>query len=141
MGAAPSTGYITRVGLFYAVVMVLALALLVFAAGRARELCVLSVRAGRVLLMRGALPPSLLEAVLDIVSRARVERATVRVLRDGAAARLMASGLDEPTLQRLRNVLGTYPLPRLLAATAPKNKNLGQRLGLAWLGWWMNERR
>jgi hypothetical protein len=124
-----------------ALTTVLALLWLVWAAGRARELCVLSVRRGRVLPMRGALPASLLEAMADVVARERVERASVRVLRDGERARLEATGLSPEALQRLRNVLGTYPLARLLAAPPLRAKNLGQRLGLAWLGWWMNEHR
>ena len=134
-------GYTSRVGLFYAVIIACALVWLIWAAGRARELCVLSVRRGRLLVMRGALPQSLLEAFTDIVRREKVRRGSLRVLRDGDSARLSCSGLSAEAQQRARNVLGTYPLPRLLAAPSHGTRNLGQRLGLSWLGWWIKERR
>ena len=104
-------------GVFYAVVIVGALVWLIWASGRARELCVLAIAQGRVRVLRGALPASLLEALQDIVTRQRVQAGKLRVLRDGDAARLEAN-LDAGTQQRMRNVLGTYPLARLLAAQA-----------------------
>jgi len=124
---------------FVALVLGVGLLGLLWASARAREICVLSVRAGRVLVMRGALPASLLEALRDVVERQRIERGTIRVLRDGERARLEASGLDEQAAQRARNVLGTYPLPRLLAAPRARSRNLGQRLGLSWLGWRLHD--
>lgn len=128
-------------GVLYAVLIVLSLVALLWSAGRSRELCVLSVRQGRVLVMRGALPTSLLEAIADIVARQRVARATLRFLRDGERGRLVATGLDAPSAQRVRNVLGTYPLPKLLTAPPPRAPNLGQRLGLSWLAWRLRRRR
>ncbi len=103
-------------GLFAAAVIVSALVALVVAAGRARELCVLSVRDGRVAITRGGLPGSVLEALGDVMRRGQVERATLRVLRDGDRARVSASGLDDRVLQQARNVIGIYPLAKLLAA-------------------------
>jgi hypothetical protein len=108
---------------------------LLWASTRAREICVLSVRRGRVLALRGALPASLLEALADVVERQGTTHGTIRILRDGERARLEASGLDQPAAQRARNVLGTYPLPRLLTAPPFRAPNLGQRLGWAWLAW------
>jgi hypothetical protein len=92
-----------------------------FRAGRDRELFVLSVRSGRTRVVRGKLPPSLLEALSDVMASAKVQRATLRVLRDQGHARLEASGLNEWVLQRARNVLGTYPLAKLLTAPRPKS--------------------
>jgi hypothetical protein len=126
---------------FSASLLLLGIVALWIASARARELGVVSVRRGRLLLIRGALPSSLLEAFGDITQRARTRRGTLYVLRDGERARLVASGLDEYALQRARNVLGTYPLTRLVGAPPPRTQNLGQRLGLAWLGWWLEERR
>jgi hypothetical protein len=103
-------------GVFTACLLAAAIVALIVAAGRARELCVLSVRGGRLSVARGRLPAGVLEALSDVVRRAQVERATVRVLRDGARARVSASGLDPLTLQRARNVIGIYPLAKLLAA-------------------------
>jgi hypothetical protein len=54
------------------------------------------------------------------------------VLAVGLFALLWASG-------RARNVLGTYPLSRLLAAPPLRTRNLGQRLGLSWLGWRLHD--
>ncbi len=95
---------------------------LVFRAGRDRELFVLSVRGGRTRLVRGRLPPSLLEALSDVMARAKVQRATLRVFRERDHARVEASGLNEWELQRARNVVGTYPLARLLTAPAPTRR-------------------
>lgn len=125
---------------FAGLVFALALLALVWAAARARAICVLSVRGGRVLVMQGALPPSLHEALADVVARAGVARATLRIVRAGDRGRIEARGLDEPTLQRARNVLGTYSMPRLLAGHRPVTPNLGQRLGVAWLAWRIHER-
>jgi hypothetical protein len=107
-------------GVFAACVLALAVLALLVSAYRARELCVLSVRAGRMQVIRGGLPAGALEALGDVMARGRVERATISVLRDGARARVSAKGLDEYSLQRARNVIGTYPLARLLAA--PKSR-------------------
>ncbi len=108
-------------------------AALALAARRAQELFVLSVYRGRVFLVRGRLPFALYEALSDVIERANTQHATVRVVRDGGRARLTASGLDELTLQRARNVLGTVPFLRLATADWPRTKNYGQRLGVAWL--------
>lgn len=122
-----------------AVASVIGLVVLIWASGRAREICVLSVRSGRLLVMRGAVPASLLEALADVVERQRSERGTVRILRDGGGARLESSGLDPFAAQRARNVLGTYPLARLLAVGTRRERNLGQRLGIPWLAWYLHE--
>lgn len=136
----PPTGYTHPMLVVQGTLAVLALLALVWAATRARELCVLSVRNGRTLLMRGSLPASLLEALADVVARDRARRGVVRVLRDGERARLEARGLGPEGLQRARNVLGTYPLARLLNPPRPRRPNLGQRLGIAPLAWYLEER-
>lgn len=126
---------------WHAVLIVVALLALIIASGRARDVCVLSVRRGRVLVMRGGLPPSLESELADVFARAHVASATVRIVRDGTRARLAAHGLDELALQRARNVLGTYSMPRLLAGHGRRApRNLGQKLGLAWLAWRLRER-
>jgi hypothetical protein len=116
-------------------VVIVCVALLFWSAQRARELCVLSVRDGRLLVLRGKLPQGLFEALSDVVSRARVTRGTITVWRDAGSARVTASGLDEFVLQRARNVVGTYSYQRLVSANWPATRNLGQRLGIAWLAW------
>jgi hypothetical protein len=108
--------YALEMGLFAGSVFALAVVALIVAASRARELCVLSVRDGQLAIRRGGLPAGVLEALADVVQRGRVARATLRVLRDGGRARVSATGLDEQTLQRARNVIGIYPLAKLSAA-------------------------
>ncbi|MET0283150.1 MAG: DUF3634 family protein [Polyangiales bacterium] len=103
-------------GLFVALAALVSIAALIIAATRAREVCVLSVRDGKLAVTRGGLPGYVLEALGDVVRRGRVERATIRVLRDGDRARVDASGLDAQILQQTRNVIGIYPLAKLLAA-------------------------
>lgn len=117
------------------VVFVVAVCALVWSARRARELFVLSARGGKVIVVRGHLPPGLFEALSDVLERSGPRAATVRVHKTEHHARLTASGLDDVTLQRARNVLGTFPLQRLVSADWPRTKNLGQRLGIAWLAW------
>ncbi|MFT3923712.1 MAG: DUF3634 family protein [Myxococcales bacterium] len=95
---------------------------IVFRAGRERELFVLAVRSGKTRLVRGKLPPSLFATLSDVMQAAKVERATVRVWREQDHARLEASGLNEWVLQRARNVLGTYPLAKLLSAQTLRAK-------------------
>lgn len=87
-----------------------------FRAGRDRELFVLSVRSGKTRLVRGQLPPSLFAALSDVMQAGNVKRATLRALRQQDHARLEASGLNDWVLQRARNVLGTYPMAKLLSA-------------------------
>lgn len=102
---------------------------------RARELFLLSVRDGQVLVVRGRIPPGLLRDFRDVLSRAGVRRATVRAARSEGSARLSTSGVDANTDQRLRNVFGTYPISRLATAPGISNPTFGQLLGIAWLAW------
>jgi hypothetical protein len=115
--------------------VIMAVGLLFWSAQRALALCVLSVRAGRVLVIRGNLPQGLFDALSDVMARARVQRATLTLWRNQGTVRVSASGLPEAVLQRARNVVGTYPYQRLVSASWPASRNLGQRLGIAWLAW------
>ncbi|UQA60944.1 DUF3634 family protein [Polyangium aurulentum] len=102
---------------------------------RGNELFHVSARDGRVLLVRGRIPPSLLTGFGEIVQRAGVRRATIRAVKEGGGARLVASGVDENTAQRLRNAFGVHPIQRLRTAPFAGDRNLGQVLGFAWLAW------
>jgi hypothetical protein len=108
---------------------------------RANEMFVISVRQGRVLLVRGRILPGLYDDIADVVERAAVQRATLRVVRSGGAPQLLVSGVDELVTQRLRNVVGLYPDQKQKNAPSPKRRNLGQQLGIAWLAWWLEPRR
>lgn len=117
------------------VVFFLAFAALVFAATRGRELFMLSVRRGELLVVRGRLPSGLFLDLADVVERAGVARGEIRVAKSEGHARLTARGVDAATLQRLRNTVGIVPLRKLEEATWPQKRNFGQRLGIAWLAW------
>jgi Protein of unknown function (DUF3634) len=106
-----------EMGLIGLGVLLAATAALVHFASRSRELFVLSVERGATTVARGRPPGELLASLADVFARAKVQRATVRVLRAERGARIVASGLDEPTLQRARNVLGTFPAHRLGAGS------------------------
>jgi hypothetical protein len=96
--------------------MALALVLLLFSAFRSRELFVLRVEQGKTHVLRGRVPPALLEGLSDVFARAKVVRARVRVLRDGDRARISATGLPRFVLQRARNVLGSFPMHKLIGS-------------------------
>jgi hypothetical protein len=103
-----------QLGWLWFVVGLVALAALIWSAGRSRELFVLTIEQGRTRVRRGRAPAQLLEGLSDVFARANVEHATVKVVRSDGRARIDASGLDEFTLQRARNVLGTFPVHKLL---------------------------
>jgi hypothetical protein len=123
------------------VVLGLGLAIIALALQRANELFLVSVRDGKTMLVRGRIPPALLAEIDDVVSRARVRHASVRAVKSDARPRLIASGVDAATEQRLRNVLGTFPMQRLKSAPGASRKNLGQWLGSVSLSWWLSQPR
>jgi Protein of unknown function (DUF3634) len=102
--------------LFVLIVCVAAFAGLLLSAFRSRELFVLAVDHGKTRVLRGRAPHGLLEGLSDVFARAQVARARVRVLRDGERARISATGLSPDVLQRARNVLGAFPVHKLLGS-------------------------
>lgn len=105
---------------------------------RASELFCLSVRDGRVLVVRGRVPGGLLSDIRDVVSKPVVARATIRAVKQEHGARLAVSGIDEGREQRLRNIFRLYPISNLRAAPAVAKPTLGQVLGIAWLAWFLD---
>ena len=106
-------------------------------AQRLNELFVLSICHGRVLVVRGRIPPALLEALADVAQSGGIEQATVRAVRGPWHARLVIRGVDDGTAQRLRNVFGIHPIHELRAAPQMSDWNLGQFLGWTWLAWFL----
>lgn len=96
------------------IVVLLAVCMLLLSALRTRVLFVLAIDRGKTRVVSGRPPHALLEALSDVFERAQVTRARVRVLRDGERARISATGLDDPVLQRARNVLGAFPAHKLM---------------------------
>ena len=107
---------------------------------RTRELFALSVRDGRVLVLRGRAPAGFVGQARDIVRGVR--SATIRAVKHEHGARLSFSGaLDEAREQRLRNVFALYPASKLRQAPAIARPTLGQVLGVAWLAWLLDRSR
>jgi hypothetical protein len=100
---------------------------------RQSELFWISIRAGKLLVVRGRVPQGL---AADFAPHLRsVRRGSVFVHKTSSGGRLTTSGIDEPTTQRLRNLLGILSPSQLLSALPVRNPTLGQRLGIGWLAW------
>ena len=94
---------------------------LVLSMRRATELFRLKLRGGQVHFVRGRIPHSLLQDVGDVARASQIERAEVWALRRDGRAELHHRGeLTPEQLQRLRNVLGSYSLQRILAGGRPR---------------------
>lgn len=103
---------------------------------RTGELFCISVRGGRLLVVRGRAPSGFTAEARAIIARANVKRGTIRALRTERGGRLVVSGaIDEGTGQRLRNLFALYPAAQLRKAPAIARPTLGQLLGIAWLSW------
>ena len=75
------------------------------------------VKNGRIVSLRGRAPKGLVRDLSDVLRRRPVKQASLRVVVEGGSPALRAKGdLDEGELQRLRNVLGTWPLAKIRAA-------------------------
>ena len=108
-----------------------------FVVSRMNELFCLSYRDGKALLVRGRIPNTLHQDVVDVLTRAGVDQATVRGVKAEGYARLVCRGVDDGVAQRLRNVFGTHPIS--VMRKAPRgDRNIGQLLGIAWLAWWLS---
>jgi hypothetical protein len=85
---------------------------------RSSELFCVEVENGRMRVVRGVVPPRLAGDLKDVLGRPPVERARFRVVPDSGHARVEVIGgrLSDAHLQRVRNVLGTWPLARLRSA-------------------------
>jgi hypothetical protein len=99
-----------------AILFVVAIGIL-YAARRAITLFEIVAEAGKIAGARGRIPPELLRDLEDVFARAKAS-GKLRVHLDGGRAQVDASGLDDPTLQRVRNVVGRFPIARL--KTAPR---------------------
>jgi hypothetical protein len=122
--------------------VILVIIVLILVVTRMNELFMISVRQGRTLVVRGRIPPALLRDLEDVISRAGIVQATIRAVKDENHARLVVTGTDEFTAQRLRNTFGIHPVSKLRKASAPDaDRNLGQWLGWTWLAWLLFSRR
>jgi len=124
-------------------IVAVAITIALFWAARARELFCLSVRDGRVLVVRGRIPPGLLIAVREALGHPTpVARGSVRAVRGEDGARLICAGdIDDGRAQRLRNCFAIYPVSQLRAAPPIEDATVGQLLGIAWLAWLLDRGR
>src|SRR5262245_20466474 len=102
---------------------------------RTQELFCISVRGSRALVVRGRVPGTLVTELGDAVRRSRVTSSTIRAIKTERGGRLVASGVDDGTLQQLRNIFGSYPIARLRQAPAIERPTLGQIAGITGLAW------
>ena len=117
-------------------VAILAISIGYFVFQRSRELFFISVRDGRLLVVRGDCPDALLHDLADAVRRAGVRRGSIRAIKEAHGSRLTASGVDDRLAQRLRNIFGSHPSHLRRTGSGPRaDRNLGQWLGIAWLAW------
>jgi len=116
--------------------LVVFVALVLLWASRGSEIFCVSVRNGRVLVVRGRAPAQLVVQIREVVQRPPVRSATIRAIKAEMGARLVVSGdIDEGRAQRLRNLFGLYPAAKLRSAPVVTDRTVGQFLGIAWLAW------
>ena len=102
------------------------IALVLWAATRQNEIFRLAIRAGRVTVVRGKVPPSFLSDLRELPTKepsfeqfdqpgAGLNDGTVHAVKSGGEARLVfSSSIDERTAQRLRNAFALYPAAKRL---------------------------
>jgi Protein of unknown function (DUF3634) len=106
--------------LLFAVVAI-GLVALYLSARAAITVCVLDVVAGQVFVRRGGLASRIRTDIEDVVARPKVERATLRIVRDRGSAVLEVKGtVSAAQRQQLRNVVGSVPLAKLMNARGRK---------------------
>ena len=84
------------------------------------ELARLAVRDGKLSLLRGRVPPRLLDDFGDVLSRRTITRADIRVVLEGGRPRVVATGVTDDELQQLRNVVGPYTSAQFRAGRTPR---------------------
>lgn len=97
---------------------------LAIALERSTELFVVRVREGRARFVRGRIPQALLDDISEVVKEPPVHAARLRAVRRRGRAVLVTKGeLDAHQKQRLRNVVGQYPLQRIAAGGRPGRRS------------------
>lgn len=104
----------------YFVVIAVLIALVLFVLRGSPELARFEVKEGKLEFVRGRVPPKLLEDFSDVLSGRAIADATVRVVLDGGRPRVVATGLPDDELQRLRNVTGPYTSAQFRSGRAPR---------------------
>ena len=124
------------------VVLIVALPILLWFMSRVNELFYVSVRDGRLLVVRGRVPVSLLQAFAEAVIDPTIARGSIRAHRTERGGQLHCGGqIPDGREQRMRNAFMLYPASQLRSAPAVKKPTLGQVVGVAWIAWMLDRRR
>jgi hypothetical protein len=106
---------------------------------RVGELFYISVRDGKLLVVRGRVPTSMLQDFRDAVNNPQVRRGSIRGYKTESGGQLSCGGdIDEGREQRMRNTFMLYPASKLRHAPAIAQPTLGQLSGIAWLAWMLD---
>lgn len=101
-------------------ILVVLLVLAAFVGLRGREVFYISVRDAELVVVRGYLPPPILNGFADVIREARVGCGSIRAVREGDHVRLVTVGISPGDEQRLRNILGCHvTLQRLSPTNGP----------------------
>lgn len=94
-----------------------ALVALYVASRRAITIAELEVEHGAVRVVRGGVVPPVLADLRDIARTPPIRQATIRILRSSGRAEVELRGVvSDAQAQRIRNVIGSVPLARLVNA-------------------------
>lgn len=103
---------------------------------RAGELFYISVRDGKLLVVRGRVPVSMLQELRDCVQNPTVRRGSIKAFKTESGGQLTCSGdISEGREQRMRNTFMLYPASKYRITTAAKERTFGQLVGIAWVAW------
>lgn len=104
-------------GLIWIAIAVGALVALYVASRRAITIAELSIERGAVKVVRGGIAPPILADLRDIARTPAIASARVRIVRASGRAEVQLRGeISENQAQRIRNVIGSVPLARLINA-------------------------
>lgn len=122
------------------IVFLIAVAIvIVWLLARAGELFYISVRDGKLLVVRGRVPVSMLQEFRDCVRNPTVRRGSIKAFKTESGGQLACSGdIAEGREQRMRNTFMLYPASKLRIAPAAKERTFGQLVGFAWLAWMLD---
>jgi hypothetical protein len=94
-----------------------ALGALYVAARRAVTIAELEIEGGKVRVVRGGIAPPILADLRDVAAKVPADRGRVRIVRSSGRAAVELSGaIGDGQAQRIRNVIGSVPLARLVNA-------------------------
>ncbi len=111
--ATERSGSVAGMDAIYAGGVLAMIALALWFATRDNEIFRVSIKKGRVTVVRGKVPPSFMSDLREIVRH--VDDGIVRAVKQGGQGRIVvSSSIDEATAQRLRNAFALYPAAKRL---------------------------